>query len=81
MLAFRRGATVLQTGITMFHDKPDPILMFDRTRDGSTLTCAFNLSPGVVNVAAKGTLTGLSQNADIGADGLALGPNGFAFLV
>ncbi|MGL5010209.1 MAG: alpha-amylase family glycosyl hydrolase, partial [Paracoccaceae bacterium] len=64
MLAFRRSATALQTGTTRFHDVPDPILMFDRTLDGSTLTCVFNLSPSPQTLPAKGTLTGISQNAD-----------------
>ena len=81
MLAFRRGTTALQRGKTTFHNVPEPILMFDRTLDGSTLTCVFNLSAGTVQVAAKGALTGPSQNAGMGDDGLTLGPNGFAFLV
>jgi hypothetical protein len=57
------------------------VLMFDRTLDGTRLTCAFNLSAGIVQVAAKGELTGISQNAAMGAAGLTLGPNGFAFFV
>lgn len=80
MLAFRRSAPALQTGTTTFHDTPEPILMFDRTLLGSTLTCVFNLSPGTVELQAKGTLTGISQNAVSGPNGLSLGPNGFAFL-
>ncbi len=81
MLALRRKLTALQTGTTVFHNTPDPILMFDRTLHGATVTCAFNLSPGAVTLAAKGELAGLSQNADMRNDGLALGPNGFAFFV
>jgi alpha-glucosidase len=81
MLAFRRGATALQTGRTRFHDVPEPVLMFDRRLEGSMLTCVFNLSAGTVRVGAKGELTGISQNAAMGDDGLVLGPNGFAFLV
>ena len=81
MLAFRRGATALQTGRTRFHDVPEPVLMFDRRLEGSALTCVFNLSAGTVHVGAKGELTGISQNAAMGDDGLVLGPNGFAFLV
>jgi alpha-glucosidase len=81
MLAFRHSAKALQTGTTHFHDVPDPVLMFDRTRDASTLTCAFNLSPGTVSVANTGTLTGISQNATLADGQLQLGPNGFAFLV
>ncbi len=81
MLSFRRSAKALQTGTTTFHDTPDPILMFDRSVDGSTLTCAFNLSPATLNLAKQGLLTGFSQNADMAPDGLTLGPNGFAFLV
>jgi alpha-glucosidase len=81
MLTLRREATALQTGTTRFHETPDPILIFDRTLDGSTLTCAFNLSPGTVRHPVTGTLTGFSQNADMGQDGLTLGPNGFAFFV
>ncbi len=80
MLAFRRNSPALQTGTTRFQDTPDPILMFDRSLDGSTLTCAFNLSPGTVMVDTKGELAGFSQNADLGQGGLTLGPNGFAFL-
>jgi alpha-glucosidase len=79
MLAFRRATPALQTGAMRFHDTPDPVLMFDRTLEGSTLTCAFNLSPGVVNIATKGELTRFSQNAEPGQGGLILGPNGFAF--
>jgi alpha-glucosidase len=81
MLAFRREATALRWGKTRFYDVPEPVLMFDRTLDGSTLTCAFNLSADTVQVAANGELTGISQNADMGAAGLTLGPNGFAFFV
>ncbi len=81
LLAFRREAAALRVGKTRFHDVPEPVLMFDRTLDGTTLTCAFNLSAGSVQVAAKGELTGISQNAEMGAAGLTLGPNGFAFFV
>ena len=81
MLAYRRGSAALMRGRTRFLDVAEPVLMFDRTLDGSTVTCVFNLSPGTVHVGAKGDLTGISQNVVMGADGLTLGPNGFAFLV
>jgi alpha-glucosidase len=81
MLAFRREAVALQTGTTRFLDMPDPVLAFERTLDGSTLTCVFNLSPQTLAVDLKGELTGFSQNADMQESGLILGPNGFAFLV
>jgi alpha-glucosidase len=81
MLAFRREAVALQTGTTRFLDVPDPVLAFARTLDGSTLTCVFNLSPQTLTVDLRGELTGISQNAAMGAQGLTLGPNGFAFLV
>jgi alpha-glucosidase len=80
MLGFRRNTPALQTGAMQFHDTPDPILMFDRSHDGSMLTCAFNLSPGTVTLPMTGAVTGFSQNAAMGQDGLTLGPNGFAFL-
>ena len=81
LLAFRREAAALRVGKTRFHDVPEPVLMFDRTLDGTTLTCAFNLSAGTVQVAVQGELTGISQNAEMGNKGLTLGPNGFAFFV
>ncbi len=77
MLAFRRGSAALLAGKTRFLDSAEPVLMFER---GDGLTCAFNLSAGSVQVAAQGALTGPSQGAAMGADGLTLGPNGFAFL-
>ena len=80
MLAFRRGSDALMRGRTRFHAEAEPVLMFDRVVEGRTTTCVFNLSAGAVLVAAKGALTGPSQNAVMGADGLTLGPNGFAFL-
>jgi alpha-glucosidase len=81
MLAFRRSAPALQTGSMRFLNMPDPVLAFERTLDGSTLTCVFNLSPQTLTVDLRGELTGFSQNADMGTQGLVLGPNGFAFFV
>lgn len=81
MLAFRRATPALQTGVTRFHAAPDPLLVFDRVQHGQTLTCVFNLSPGAVTTHIQGALTGPLQNAEITAQGLTLGPNGFAFLV
>ena len=81
MLAFRRGSEVLMAGRTQFLDVPEPVLMFERVLEGSMMTCAFNLSAGTVQVAAKGALTGPAQGAKREADGLTLGPNGFAFLI
>ena len=81
MLAYRRESDALMRGRTRFHDVAEPVLMFDRVVDGAGLTCAFNLSAGTVVVAAKGVLFGPSQHAAMGAEGLTLGPNGFAFLM
>ena len=80
MLAYRRGSKALLAGRTWFLDVAEPVLMFERALEGEMLTCAFNLSAGTVQVEAKGTLVGPSQNAEPGAEGLTLGPNGFAFL-
>ena len=81
MLAYRAGSAALMGGRTRFLDVTEPVLMFERVLEGSTLTCVFNLSAEIVQVAAKGTLTGPSQHAAKGQDALTLGPNGFAFLV
>ena len=80
ILAFRRGSEALLRGRTRFLGVPEPVLMFQRVGAGAAVTCVFNLSAGTVQVAAKGVMTGPSQNAAMGADGLTLGPNGFAFL-
>ena len=77
MLAFRRGSAALMQGRTRFVDVAEPVLMFER---GEALTCVFNLSAQTVQVVATGALTGPSQAAEMGPDGLRLGPNGFAFL-
>jgi alpha-glucosidase len=79
MIAFRKTTPALTHGKTRFADVPDPVLMFDRVLDGATVTCVFNLSPGTLAVPVTGTLTGPSQNAELG-EALMLGPNGFAFL-
>ena len=81
MLAFRRGSEALLEGRTRFYDVAEPVLMFDRVSDAAVVRCVFNLSSGTEVVAAKGALTGPSQKAAMGAEGLTLGPNGFAFLV
>ena len=80
MLAFRRGSDALIQGRTRFYDVAEPVLVFDRVLEGQRLTCVFNLSAGTAVVAAKGALTGPSQNADMAEDSVTLGPNGFAFL-
>jgi alpha-glucosidase len=81
ILAFRRSTPALQTGTTRFHDVPEPVLMFDRMLDGTTITCAFNLSPGTASLPSTGTLSGPAQNAVVTDGKLQLGPNGFAFTI
>ncbi len=79
MIAFRKSTPAMTLGKTRFVDQPDPVLMFDRVLDGTTVTCIFNLSPGTLAVPVTGRMMGPSQNAQMG-EVLALGPNGFAFL-
>lgn len=79
MLAFRRGTPALMSGASRFFDLPEPILGFVR---GDAVACVFNLSPEACSVRltdARGII-GVSQDAVLGGDQLALGPNGFAFL-
>ena len=79
MLAFRRGTPALMSGASRFFDLPEPILGFVR---GDAVACVFNLSPEVRSVRLTGArgIIGVSQDAVLGGDQLALGPNGFAFL-
>ncbi len=43
-LAFRKDQPALIKGAIRFLDAPEPVLAFERTHEGTTLTCVFNLS-------------------------------------
>jgi len=43
-LAFRKNQPALIKGAIRFLDAPEPVLAFERTHAGETLTCVFNLS-------------------------------------
>ena len=43
-LAFRRGLPALRDGDVVFHDAPEPLLVFERRLPGAAILCGFNLS-------------------------------------
>ncbi len=80
-IAFRKAHAALRWGDTLFLDVPEPVLAFQRSKDGQTLTCAFNLSkaPVTLTLSAPAALAGPAR-ATLAGTTLSLPANGFAWL-
>jgi alpha-glucosidase len=46
LLAARQGSKALRVGEIVFREAPDPLLVFERVRDGERWLCQFNMSGG-----------------------------------
>ncbi|GLQ53039.1 alpha-glucosidase [Devosia nitrariae] len=84
-IAWRRGHSALIDGDIAFLRLPEPLLGFRRSGDdGQSVLCLFNLSPEAKVLKLSGVGGGLepvSSAASLDGRTLALGPNGFAFVV
>ncbi|MEO0484759.1 MAG: alpha-glucosidase [Pseudomonadota bacterium] len=81
MLALRRGSAALTVGRTVFLDTEEPVLAFQRVAEGETVTCLFNLSPGVHTVTLSGGGEVIAGAGAAVLDGvLTLSANGFAYV-
>ncbi len=80
-IAFRKAQPPLRHGATVFLDLPEPFLAFQRSHDGQTVTCIFNLSknPATLVLDRKAPLVG-PVRAKLTGSHLMLPANGFAWL-
>lgn len=80
-IAYRKAHPALNSGKTIFHDLPEPILGFTRQAPDEQITCVFNLStePQTVKLSTDATLSG-AHNASLQGKRLDLPGNGFAYL-
>jgi alpha-glucosidase len=82
-LAWRKAHPALSDGDIRFLETRDPVLAYLRDGESGTIACVFNTSPREVEVKVEGAVL-LPDAPGKGAvphgAGLALGPNGFAFL-
>ncbi len=79
LLGFRRSEAALITGDSRFFDVDEPVLAMLR---GDEILCLFNLgdAPVALKVTGVNGMVGPRQHAELTADEVQLGPNGWAFL-
>ena len=84
ILAWRKAHPVLRTGDIAFYDTAEPVLAYRRSTADTAMVCVFNLS-SEPRIVAVGGLDGagtepVSHHAELSAQHLQLGPNGYAFI-
>lgn len=85
ILAWRRAHKAMIAGDIMFHDTPDPLLVFTRTGDDGAILCAFNLSATAQSltldqITPSAALAAISNGVTLDGKTLTFEGNGFAYI-
>lgn len=82
VLSLRNRTPALRAGDVKFLAADDPVLMFERSFEGKSVLCVFNLSdqPLAVQITSGDRVSLMASGAGVSEKSLTLGPRGYVYL-